>query len=982
MATPHGPAPQPAFCSSIVRMVGIFFCLLYFSSAQAIGTQRFVQTGSPDGVILAKDGRSAPILASEGDYPGVLRAARGLQRDIGAVAGAKPVLRTGAAVAANDMIIVGTLGRHAVIDRLAKEGKIDTSALAGQWEGFLIQAIENPLPGVARALVIAGSDKRGTIFGIYTLSEQIGVSPWYWWADVPVQKHRQLSVPSATRIMEKPAVQYRGIFLNDEAPALTNWAKERFGGFNSKFYEKLFELMLRMRSNYLWPAMWYSSFYDDDKANGALADEMGIVMGTSHHEPMMRAQQEWARYGKGPWDYHRNAETLRDFWTGGLRNTRNFETVITMAMRGDGDEPMSESANVELLQQIVADQRAMIRKEMNKDPATVPQLWALYKEVQEYYEKGMRVPDDMLLLWCDDNWGNIRRLPTPEERKRSGGAGVYYHFDYVGGPRSYKWLNVTQIGKVWEQMNLANEYGANRMWIVNVGDLKPMEVPTEFFLSYAWNPSAWPASRLPEYLRLWAEREFGAAHAAQIAGIVDKYTRYNARRRPEQLAPDTYSLLHENEAERVVADYGALAEEARSVGKALPKPMHDAYFQLVEYPVRASANALDMYVSAGRNQLYARQGRISTNDMAARVRELFRHDAELAQQYQRGISGGKWNHMMSQTRFGYTNWDQPYRDVMPAVSELRVPEPGQLAAPNGIHPSDQMGVAVEGDAIAWPVFPHRQLVLPALEAFEKQPRHIELFNRSKEPFAYTVSASHPWLKLSRTAGQVQKDLRIAVDVDWSAVPAGTTQAELTINGPAKAKVLVKVPVHAPALPAPQGHVETRGMVAIEAAHYSRALAPSGRQWLEIPGYGRTLSGMTTMPGAAPALTVQDGMRLEYDVNLFSSGEVKVHAILSPTLKFQPGKGFRFALSIDDGAPQEVNVHADESEKHWSQIVSDGVAKFVTAHRIDRPGRHTVKFWALDSGLVLQRLVIDAGGLKPSYLGPVESPYFPSRQALK
>jgi hypothetical protein len=949
--------------------------------AQALGTQRFVDDkgASAGSVMLAQARGAAPILVGGDEFPGVLRAARDLQRDIGTVTGKTPRWQAGGPAAADDVIIVGTLGHHALIDQLAREGKIDTRTLAGQWEGFVIQAVADPVPGVKRALVIAGSDKRGTIYGIYTVSEQAGVSPWHWWADVPAAHHASLSVPLGTRIAEKPTVRYRGIFLNDEAPALTNWAKERFGGFNHQFYEKLFELMLRMRANYLWPAMWYSSFYDDDKENGPLAESMGIVMGTSHHEPMMRAQQEWKRYGKGPWDYTRNAGVLRDFWAQGLRNTRDDEQVITMAMRGDGDEPMSESANVDLLQRIVHDQRELIRKERGRPPEQVPQLWALYKEVQEYYEKGMRVPDDVTLLWCDDNWGNIRRLPTAEERQRAGGAGVYYHFDYVGGPRSYKWLNVTQISKVWEQMHLANAYGADRLWVVNVGDLKPMEVPTEFFLAYAWNPQAWPAERLPDYLRAWAAREFGPAHADRIAAIVDRYTRYNARRHPEQIDPTTYSLTAYGEAERAVADYNALAAEAAQVGRSLPKAMRDAYFQLVEYPVRASANAMDMIVSAGFNGLYARQGRVTTNDMAARVRRLFGRDVDLNEQYQHGIAGGKWNHMMSQTRFGYTGWDQPYRDVMPAVAELRVPTGGQLAAPNGIHPSDQMGVAVEGDPIAWPVFPIRQLTLPPLDPFAKQARHLDLFNRSAAPFDYTIATSHPWLRVTPKSGRVAKDQRVTVDVDWDAAPAGTTVAELTVNGPANAAVVVKVPVQRPEGLSPataRGHVETAGVVAIEAEHYMRAQAPAGRQWLRIPGYGRTLSGMTATPSLAPALTVRDGMRLDYDVNLFSSGELAIHVVLGPTLKFQPGTGMRFAVSIDDGEPEIVNVHADPSEQHWSKIVSDNAMTFVSKQRVAEPGRHTVKYWALDPNLVLERIVIDAGGLQQSYLGPPESPYFP------
>ncbi|WP_370662379.1 hypothetical protein [Massilia varians] len=406
--------------------------------------------------------------------------------------------------------------------------------------------------------------------------------------------------------------------------------------------------------------------------------------------------------------------------------------------------------------------------------------------------------------------------------------------------------------------------------------------------------------------------------------------------------------------------------------------MHDAYFQLVEYPVRASANALDMWVSSGRNALYARQGRATTNDMAERVQRLFDRDAGLTRQYH-GANRGKWNHMMSQNRFGYTNWAQPYRDVMPAVSRLRLPEP---SVPGGIRAADQMGVVVQGSQAVWPACGLQHMRVPALDVFDRQPRYIELFNRSREPFDYAVKASHPWIRLSHAAGRVDKEQRILVDVDWNVVPAGSLEAELTVTGPEGARVLVKVPVHKPADLSPQsaqGHVESRGVVAIEAEHFSRSHAPQGRQWLRIPGYGHTLSGMTTLPGAAPALSVDDGMRLEYEVHLFTAGELKLHATLGPTLKFQPGKGFRFAVSIDDGPVQEVNVHADESEQYWNKLVSDGVARFVTTHRVERPGRHTVKFWALDPGLVLQRLVIDAGGLQPSYLGPPESPYYPVKR---
>ncbi len=955
---------------------------LCMGPAQALGQKPYVATertaAGAGAVALAEAGRAATLYVDGADHAGVLRAAASLQDDIGQVSGVRPELAK-TAPRGKDVVIIGTLGKSRLVDGLVKAGKLDASAIAGKWEGWLAQTVANPLPGVERALVIAGSDKRGTIFGIYELSEQIGVSPWYWWADVPVQRASALYAALPVPLSDAPAVQYRGIFLNDEAPALTGWVKQRYGGYNHAFYEKVFELLLRLRGNYLWPAMWDAAFYDDDPLNGKLADEYGIVIGTSHHEPMARAHKEWTRYGKGPWDYARNEAVLKDFWWKGVSRARDYEKIVTLGMRGDGDEPMSEESNVALLQRIVGDQRKMLAKL----PAA-PQVWALYKEVQDYYEKGMRVPDDVILLWCDDNWANIRRLPTPEERKRPGGAGVYYHFDYVGGPRSYKWLNVTPIPKIWEQMHLAWEYDARKLWIVNVGDLKPMEVPIEFFLSYAWKPDAWPASRLQDYLQQWAAREFGPEHAVEIADIVAKYTKYNGRRKPEQLEPETYSLVNYGESERVVGEYRELAARAERVNGLLPEAKRDAFFQLVLYPVKAGAVVNELYGAAGLNRLHARQGRAGANALAERVRELFRQDAALSQQYH-GLRGGKWNHMMSQTRLGYTYWNQPPLNVMPAVSEVQVPAAGAL------------GVAVEGSAAAWPGPGGDTLALPALDAYERRPRFVEVFNRGAQPVRYAVTADQPWIVLSREAGSVAVQERVHVDVRWAEVPREARQATLTISGDDGSRAKVRVPLRQrdAALDAGAGEgrggrfVETGGVVSVEAAHFARQVAPQGRSWLLVPDHGRTMSAMTMLPAAAPPLpdpvlpagagagTGPDAgapaMRLEYDVALSKPGALTLHTTLAPTQKFQPGEGLKFAVSIDDEPPQVVNMHADTSMAAWERSVSDGAVTLRTRHSVARAGAHTIKFWAISPGVVLQKLVLDAGGLKPSYLGPPESP---------
>ena len=421
----------------------VFLCLIALSSAGlGIGQEHYVEGVATAGSFcIADHGRSASLYVDPNDYLGVVRATGDLQSDIARVTSIHPAIARDQTSIGSRAIIIGTIGKSPLIDLLIRTGKINTAYIVGKWESFLIQVVPKPFPGVANALVIAGSDKRGTIFGVYDVSEQIGVSPWYWWADVPVQHHDGLYVKAGEYVQGPPAVKYRGIFLNDEAPSLTGWVNEKFGTYNHQFYEKVFELLLRLKANYLWPAMWNNAFNEDDPLNPKLADDYGIVMGTSHHEPMLRAQQEWKRHGTGPWDFSANSDTLLEFWDEGIERNKNYESIVTLGMRGDGDLPMSESANVALLEKIVDQQRKILATRINQDVSAVPQDWALYKEVQEYYEKGMRVPDDVTLLWCDDNWGNIRRLPTTEERKRLGGAGIYYHFDYVGDPRSYKWLN-------------------------------------------------------------------------------------------------------------------------------------------------------------------------------------------------------------------------------------------------------------------------------------------------------------------------------------------------------------------------------------------------------------------------------------------------------------------------------------------------------------------------------------------------------------
>ncbi|WP_300544892.1 glycosyl hydrolase 115 family protein [Maricaulis sp.] len=909
------------------------------------------------GLALIRDGRPAAVAVDAGDHAGLRRAVDDLRQDFERVSGQLPPHRAGHAE--GRAIIVGTLGHSPLIDRLAGEGRLDTSAIEGEWEAYLHQVVDRPAPGIERALVIAGSDLRGAIYGVYELSRAIGVSPWYWWADVPADRHDTLFVAPGAR-SDQPSVRYRGIFLNDENPALYGFVHETYGGFNHAFYEDVFELILRLRGNYLWPAMWGKAFYDDDPLNAVMADSYGIVIGTSHHEPLGRAHVEWERYGEGPWDFSRNAGTLREFWRGGMDRIGDNDALVTIGMRGDGDEAMTEGTAIELLEDIVANQRDIIERVTGRPAEETPQVWALYKEVQDYYDQGMEVPADVTLLFADDNWGNVRRLPVQGAEAREGGYGVYYHFDYVGDPRNYKWLNTNQIERTWEQMNLSWEFGARELWIVNVGDLKPMEFPISFFLDQAWNPEAMTLDAMSGYTRAWAAEQFGAEHAAEIAELLARYTRYNSRRKHELIGPETFSLTGFNEAQRVLTDWAELEAASDRVRSALPDAFDDAFVQLVWFPIQASANLTRLHVETGRNRLWAQQGRVEANEAAERVRDAFERDIELERIYHEDVADGKWNHFMSQTHISYTYWQQPEEDVLP---ELAAVEPVRGAA---------LGLAVEGDVRAWPQA-EGQPVLPAFHRYGQTSRHIDLFDRGAQPASFEISSEAGWIELSQSRGDVDGAARIAVSVNWSALPAGRTEAAVRVTGSGGFDQTVGVvAVNADDRIEPGRYVEADGHVTVEAEHFARAL-DGETDWRVIPNLGRTLSGVAAYPVTAASVEPGgDTERLEYDIHLFRSGPLEIETVVSPTLDFRGRGGLRFAVSIDDAEPVIVTMDDRDDHEAWQENVADSVERQVARFDHVEAGPHTVKLWRVDTGVVFQRVSVRTGALPQTYLGPPES----------
>ena len=924
-------------------------------------------TGDKDQFSLVDGEGATTILYAAEDEKLVEIAANFLAGDVELVTGTKPAVTTDAAGAGERVVIVGSIGNSPLIDALIASGKIKVDAIRGEWERFVVQTVKRPLKGIKEALVIAGSDKRGAAYGVFTLSKEMGVSPWYWWADAPVQKKDAVYVSRAPYVSEGPSVKYRGIFLNDEAPALTGWVHEKYGSFNHEFYEKVFELLLRNKANYLWPAMWRPRvFSTDDPENLRTADDYGIVISTSHHEPMMRYHEEWSRADAGPWNYETNAANLREFWRGGIERMGDFESVVTLGMRGDGDEAMSEETAVPLLRRIIDDQRDILAEVTGKPAAATPQVWALYKEVQDYYDKGMRVDDDILILFCDDNWGNVRILPKKEDADHPGGYGMYYHFDFVGGPVSYRWINVTQIERVWEQMNLAYEWGVRDLWIVNVGDLKPMELPVSFFLDFGWDASL-EAAELPGYYTAWAATQFGAERASEIADLLALSTKYSARRTPEMIKPETYSLDHYREADRVLAEYRALRERSAAILQELPEATKDAYYQLVHHPILVSENLNEMYVAAAKNARYATQSRASTNHYADRVREKFLRDAALTRYYHDTLAGGKWNHFMSQNHIGYVTWSEPPVDRMPAITYIKPRAEARL------------GYTVEGaPAGRWSRGGLFGRTFPVFDPQNDQHYQLEVFNEGSSPLTYSVAASAEWITLSSTGGEVAWEAAVTVSIDWSKAPPGSHSGAVTVQGEGERAYTIAVPIRNVRVEG-SGFVADQGVVAIEAANFTRKTDGTDAHWTVVPNLGRTGDAVTPEPADAPLQDPAAGApRLEYAFTLLDTGTVRIETYLSPTLNYKKEQGLRYAIAIDDAAPRIVNMHAGETQPDWeypdwwNRSVTDHIRKQASEHGRLTAGPHTLKIWMIDPGVVFQKFVIDAGGLKESYLGPPES----------
>lgn len=839
--------------------IHILIYLLLIVCVNAFSANQFVVFQKKNNSFpLVQNKKIVNILLDSKDQKGINLAVENLREDCNRVFGLKPHLMTD--VSEGNCIIVGSLN-SVYVQQLIKKNKLDKKKLLSKNEKYIITTVEQPFEGVEKALVIAGSDRRGTIYGIYELSKQLGVSPWYWWMDVPVVKRTEAYVLPGLYTDGEPAVKYRGIFLNDEAPCLTSWVKQYYGtNFGDhRFYAQVCELILRLKGNFLWPAMWGWAFYADDPLNSKTADEMGVIIGTSHHEPMARNHQEWARKRKeyGAWNYATNKKVLDQFFREGVERVKGTEDVITIGMRGDGDEAMSEDTNVKLMESIVENQRKIIKDVTGKSADETPQVWALYKEVLDYYDKGMRVPDDVIMLLCDDNWGNVRRLPNEKERKHPGGWGMYYHVDYVGAPRNSKWMNMTPIQGMWEQLHLTYEYGVDKLWILNVGDLKPMEYPITLFMDMAWNPREYTVDNFMEHSRRFCAQLFGEAQADEAARILDLYSKYNGRVTAEMLDCKTYNL-ETGEWKQVADDYVRLEAEALRQYLSLAPEYKDAYKQLLLFPVQAMSNLYEMYYAQAMNHKLYTAGIPEANYWANKVESCFKRDKALSDDYNNVMSQGKWKGMMTQKHIGYTSWNDDFpADRLPEI--FRLPEAVK----------DAGGYVFSGDD---------------------------------------------------------------------------------------------------------------GYISMEAEHFFEKKSSEGVDWKIIPNMGRTLSGVTLMPYTKPV----EGSTLSYKMVLPEEAkklkEVHVIVVVKSTLAFQETKGHKYTVGFRGGNEKTVNFNGNLNElpENIYDVFYPTVARRVVEKKIklelpvSNDGVYILDFKPLNPAIVLEKIVVDWGGYKDSYLYMNES----------
>jgi hypothetical protein len=946
------------------------------------------QSPTEGDIPLVADAQTATVYVDPTDHSVTEIAAADLCRDLRRVTGERPSLVESMDAVDGVGVVVGTVGESAGVDACLSEANFDVSTFSGRRESYRIETVQQPTQNIDACVVAAGSDRRGTAYGVYDLAQAFGVSPWYWWADVQPEQHDTIAVEAGSYEDGPPSVKYRGIFLNDEDFGLRPWATKTHAsgdssdspGVGPETYERIFELLLRLKANTVWPAM-----HPDTKAfyrypeHAELADRYAIIVGTSHCEPMHRNNvDEWDEDRDGPWSYVNNRDRVKTYWRDRVEAVADYENLFTIGMRNIHDSGLPDGETLEekraILERVIEDQRDMLEATHGRDAETIPQVFCPYKEVLDLYRGGLDVPDDVCIMWPDDNYGYLRALPNASELERPGGHGVYYHFSYWGQPHCYLWQSAIPLGLANQELTRAYDAGAQEYWVANVGDIKPTEKEMEYFLDLAWDVEGVDELSPTAWLEQWAAREFGSEHATDIASALQEYYRLAQSRQPEHMGwstvyPDTqpddpaFSLTHGgDEVRRRVETFDALDERMTEIYDSLPASDRPAFYELVVYPVRTAGAMSAKYLHALRSRRYAGQGRVTANEYGVLAERAHQRIVEETRYYNDSLLDGKWEHMMS-----YHPRDLPV---------FEAPRTASVDDSNG----SGLGVIPEGNSEPVQEGAVHPPSVPTLDPRIDRDRFIDLFARGDDPVEWSAEPSEPWIEMSDTGGTVEDEKRVQIGADWTAVPDDGATGTVSLYSHSapwgygnRKDVRVRA---APSRETDAGFAVVDGLAAMEAEHATVRCDGSRARWVDARVPGR-ISRQTV--AVAPSVFESyepdaDGApALEFTVDVCEAETFKMDVYCIPTQSLTVDSDLRYAVDFgQDRTVISIDPDGGEHDHIWQQNVLRGAAVGTTRHEVTSGGVTQLTLEALDPGLVVDRIVVFTGKRPETYLGPRET----------
>lgn len=913
-------------------------------------------------------------------------AAHLLAEDIERVTSFRPEVITDIVKAKGSVIVIGNIQSMLIRKFISSQSSIDKN-LQNKWECFAFKIVDHPLKNISKALVIAGSDARGTAYGVFTLSEKIGVSPWYWWADVPVKQQTELVITQNDFISSSPAVKYRGIFINDEDWGLQPWAAKTFepetNDIGPKTYAKVFELLLRLKANMIWPAMHPSTkAFFHYPGNIKTAEDYQIMIGSSHAEPMLRNNvSEWDHKTMGNFNYLTNKEKVLKYWEDRIKETSGINAIYTLGMRGIHDGQMEGVKDlkeaVPIVERIIGEERELLSKYINKDIKKIPQVLTPYKEVLDIYDNGLKVPDDVTLVWPDDNYGYISRLNNEKEKKRKGGAGVYYHASYWGRPHDYLWLPSTHPSLMREEMMKAYETGANRLWVLNVGDIKPAEYNIQEFLDMAYNPAPFKDSKFPkQHLFRWITNIFGEENAQKIQSILWEYYQLAFERKPEfmgwsQTEPETKTTYTEfnhfyfgDEAQKRINKYNTIENEVKELWQKINPEQANAFYELVYYPVVGASQINKKFLYRDKSYFYSKQNRLSAYDYAQLSKNAYDSIVKETEYYNTTLANGKWKNIMSMKPRNLAVYQAP------DIPEFRIDSTSDWSiAPEGFVTKDS-SLLQNNDSLS----------LPSFDNLNQQKYFVDIFLSKKQAVRWNASVSDNWIHLSQNSGELSpgfgnKQTRIWVDIDWNKFQneKGNGTIIFTSEGKKITLNVQAIKIKQQGLPGYNSFIEDNGFISIRAVHYSKKTDKPLNQWKVIDGLGYSGSALESFPLSVKSKTLTDpdsvkrsNTFVEYHFYTFSSGIPSVIVYALPTHPINNNYGVRYALSIDNGPLKIVDIKTLGRSEEWKQNVLRNRAERKIEMSFLNAGKHSLKIYCVDPGVILDEIRIDLGALKKAY----------------